>query len=392
MPGRALAGVGGLAELGLALLGQLDNPLLGVRDGPVERVERGLHVAEARRGGGQLPGLGRQVARCRVELPHLGLRQVGGVGEPGLAQPGGKVVNAFVGGPEPRPGRFGLVRRGGRLGVRGLLLLAGHPLALELAKVRVVEGAADRARGAVDQGGGELGAHAVDPRLTQPRRLHDQLGRVKLRGAPGPLLTVLVGQGLDQGARVVGGAAVAVGLGPDGGPALARLGGLIALAAALGALPLPRVEVPVRDVDLGGQRGRGGPGLGGGLVLVVRLQGHRAQRLQAAVPRHVLLGRVPQRGGADAGFGVSRGPGLFLGGAGLGERGGGPLGLGQRGGDLGGAGGGGQLTAPFPLRWLRRGPGRRGYAARPAGAAAGPRGVRSRGAGPGPGPGRRGNW
>ena len=101
---------------------------------------------------------------------RLGLErdQIHRGGEAGPFQPGGQVGDEDVRGGQLRPDHLGPVRRGGRFGVRGLFLLAGHPLAAELAQLRVVERAADRAGCAVDQGGRELGAHAVDTRLAQP--------------------------------------------------------------------------------------------------------------------------------------------------------------------------------------------------------------------------------
>ena len=67
-----------------------------------------------------------------------------------------------------------------------------------------------------------------------------------LRGDVGLGLLAGVGPGLDQRRRVVRGAAVAVGFGLDGGEPLAGLGGLVALAAQLGALLALGGEPPAR--------------------------------------------------------------------------------------------------------------------------------------------------
>jgi len=98
--------------------------------------------------------------------------------EAGLLEPGGQVTDALVGGAQLRADHLGPLHGHRRLGVGGLLLLAGHPLAAELAQLRVVQRAADRARRAVDQGRGELGAHAVDARLAQPGGFGHELGRL----------------------------------------------------------------------------------------------------------------------------------------------------------------------------------------------------------------------
>ena len=110
-----------------------------------------------------------------------------------------------------------------------------------------------------------------------------------------------------------------------------------------------------------------GPGGLGGLVLVVRLPGHRPQRLQPAEPRDVLLAGRPQLSRAGTrcrswagrrGRGGCRGgplPGLLLAHPGLGESPAGPVGLGQRGSHLGRAGGGGQLGPPVLQVRLCRG-------------------------------------
>ena len=78
------------------------------------------------------------------------------------------IVSAF----SAAPGGFG---RG------GLFLLAGHPLAAELAQLGMVERTADRAGGAVDEGGGELGAHSVDACHAQLGRFGEELGHLDLR-------------------------------------------------------------------------------------------------------------------------------------------------------------------------------------------------------------------
>ena len=196
----------------------------------------------------------------------------------------------------------------------------------------MVERAANRAGRAVDQGGRELGAHAVDARPAQPRRFLEELDVLQFRGDVRLLLTDGVGPGLGQNARVVGGPAVPVGFGPDGAEFLAGLVGLVTLAAQLGALLAPGRGFPPGPVDLGGQRGRGLAGGRGGLVLVGRLPGQRPQRLQAAELRDVLLARGPQlgRGGrwCRVGLVAGLGPGLLLGRASLGEHAAGSFGLG----------------------------------------------------------------
>ena len=75
VPGGALAGLGGLAERGLALLASLGQALLGGGDGQVEGLERALEVAVPGRGGGQLGRFGRQGARGDLQPTHLGLQR-----------------------------------------------------------------------------------------------------------------------------------------------------------------------------------------------------------------------------------------------------------------------------------------------------------------------------
>ena len=170
MPGRALICLGGLAELRVALLGELGQEPPGAGDVLVEYVERRLGLAQPGRGGGQLGRLGGQRVRADGQPTGLGLErdQIRRGGESGTFQPGGQVGDEDVRRSQLRPDHLGPVRRGRRFGVRGLFLVAGHPLATELAQLRVIERAADRAGCAVDQGGRELGAHAVDTRLAQP--------------------------------------------------------------------------------------------------------------------------------------------------------------------------------------------------------------------------------
>ena len=168
---------------------QLGEALLGGGDGLVEGLERALEVAVPGRGGGQLGRFGRQGARGDLQPPRLGLQrgQVGGDGEPGVGQPGRQVVDRTSAAPSFAPIISASIRGLRGLGVRGLLLLAGHPLAAELAQLRMVERAADRAGGAVDQGGRELGAHAVDARPAQPRRFLEELGRTPVSRRCRPL-------------------------------------------------------------------------------------------------------------------------------------------------------------------------------------------------------------
>ena len=167
VPSGAQVGLCGLAQAGFALFGQLGEVFPGVGDGLVESLERGLELAVPGRRGGQFRSLRPPLTGGRLEPGRVGLErdQVRGDGEPVALEPGGEVGDADVGGAQPRADRLGPLRGLGGLCVRVLLLLAGHPLAAQLAQLRVIEGAADRAGGAVDQGGGELGAHAVDARL-----------------------------------------------------------------------------------------------------------------------------------------------------------------------------------------------------------------------------------
>ena len=232
----------------------------------------------------------------------------------------------------------------------------------------MVERAADRAGGAVDQGGRELGAHAVDARHAQLGRFGEELGHLELRVDVRLLLAALLDPGAGQGARVVGGPAVAVGFGLGGGEPLAGLGRLVAFAAQLGTLPLPVGELAGGGVDLGGQRRRGDAGGRGGLVLVGRLPGHRPQRLEPAELRDVLLRDGPQPGRGGARSSASGAPGLLLGGAGADERDAGPFGLGERVSDVGGADRGGELGPAVAEAGFGRGqvvPGPEGLGAAP---------------------------
>ena len=215
----------------------------------------------------------------------------------------------------------------GRLGFgEGLLfLLVGDPAALQLGRVGVIQGAADRAGAVIGEPGGQLADHAVDPLPTQPQRVLPQVAGVLAgRGA-------LFAQVAD--ARIVVGQLSGVGgRGPQSlglGPGRRELGG-----RPLGCVPLlfQRGQVgalPGQDLpgllEVAGPVGGAPAGLGGGRVLGGGLLVHRGQGLQAAgvstalglggreVGRPGLL-RQPGRG--------RRGPGLDgrLGGADQGRR------------------------------------------------------------------------
>ena len=207
----------------------------------------------------------------------------------------------------------------------------------------MVERAADRAGRAVDQGGGELGAHPVDPRHPQPGRLAEQLGVLDLGRDVGLRLFDDVGSGQDQGGHVVGGPLVAVGFGLDAGQPLGGLAGLVTLAAQLGPPVVPVGGLLLGHGDLGGQPGRGGPGRGRGLVLRGGLLLGGPEPLQPAGTGDVLLGGQAQLGVAGLGPGPGYpghvGAGLPLGPAGPGQGVRGPVGLVERGGHLGAADG-----------------------------------------------------
>ena len=397
MPGGPLVGLGRLVQLGLALAGQLGQARVGVGDGPVEVVQRGLVIGAPQRG--QFPGLDGQVAGGGAETGGLGLEgdQVGGDGEAHALQPGRQVGDLGVGDAEPRADGLGALRGLDRLGVGGLLLLAGHPVAAQLAQLGVVQRAAHRARSAVDQGGGQLGAHVVDALPAQPGGLLEEVDVLQLGGQVRLGLAAGLGAGLDQGGRVQGRAVVAVGLGLDLGQPLGGRAGLVALAAEVGA-PVPGRRGLGLDLgDLGGQRGGGGPGRLGGPVLVVGLRGQGRGALRggrawscAAEPGRAARRLARRNRSGGAGDPVGQGPGLLLGRAGLGEGGGGALGLGRGRDHLGGPDGGVEFAAQRVdggggLGELRRGAERVGAAA-----LAFSQPLRIVAAGPGPGPARPG--
>src|SRR5260370_14227216 len=170
----------------------------------------------------------------------------------------------------------------------------------------MVERAADRARRAVDQGGRELGAHAVDARQAQSRRFLEELDGFYFRGQVRFRLTTGLSPGLDQGGGVVRGPPVPVGLGPDGGQFLAGLTGLVTLAAQLGTPLLPGTDFFPGGIDLGGQRGPGLARPARGPVLVLRLLAQGPHRLPPPAPRHAFLPSFTELGGAGHG----RSPGL----------------------------------------------------------------------------------
>ena len=163
VPAGAQVGPCGLAQAGFALFGQLGEVFPGVGDGLVQGFERGLKVGELSRDAGQRPGLSRQITRGLVQPVRFGL--VHGGGEASLLEPGRQGRDALVGSAQPRADHLGLLRGHQRLGIGCVFLLAGHPLAAELAQLRMLERTADRAWCTIDQGRGELGAHAVDTRL-----------------------------------------------------------------------------------------------------------------------------------------------------------------------------------------------------------------------------------
>ena len=95
----------------------------------------------------------------------------------------------------------------------------------------MIERAADRTGGAVNQGGRELGAHSVDACHPEPRGFAEQLGMFYFRGDVGLGLLADVGSRLDQRRHVVRSPVVTVGLGPDAGQSFGGLTGLVALEA-----------------------------------------------------------------------------------------------------------------------------------------------------------------
>ena len=329
VPGRPLAGLGGPVQLGLALADQLSQPPVGAGDGPVEVVQGGLVTGMPQLG--QFRGLGGQVAGRGAQTGGFGLEgdQVGGDGETRALQPGRQVGDLGVGDAEPRADGLGAVRGPHRLGVGGFLLLPGHPVAAQLAQLGMVQRAAHRARGAVGQGGGQLGAHVVDALPAQPGGLLEEVDVLQLGGQVRLGLAAGLGAGLDQGSRVQGRAVVAVGLGLHRGQPLGGGAGLVALAADAGAPVRGRGGLGPHPGELVGQRGGGRLGRLGGAVLVVGLGGQGAEGVEVAEPGRVLLSLGTESGGGlggpvPAGRGaIGQGAGLLLGRAGLGEGGGG---------------------------------------------------------------------
>ena len=149
-------------------------------------------------------------------------------------------------------------------------------------------------------------------------------GEVSL-GLPGD-----VGSRLDQRRHVRRGPVVPVGLGQDAWQPFGGLAGLVTLEAQGGTLLAPGDGVGLRRGDLRRQRGRGGPGRGGGVVLLRRLLRQGPQGLQPAGLRDVLLGDRAKFGGGGVRPGGSgdagdRGTGLLLGAERIGQRAGSPL-------------------------------------------------------------------
>ena len=304
MPRGPLVGVGGAAEFGLVLIGQLGEELFCRGDVSDEGIQGSLRVGQA--DGGQPVGFGLQLACGGGETPRVGFHagHVGGDLEARALQPGRTVGNALDGSAQLGPDRLGPFTGGRGLGVGVLLLLAGHALALELAQLRVVERAADGARRAVDQGRRELGAHAVDASLTQPQRLVAEIDVLKLRGDVGLRLAGHIRSRLDQCGRIVRSPLVTVRLGLDAGQSFGGLPGLVPLEAQRWVLLTPGGGGLLGLVDVRGQRDRSSTGRSGGFVLLGRLVPEGAQAFKPAGVRHVPLGVGAQFGGGGLRAGV----------------------------------------------------------------------------------------
>ena len=91
VPSGAQVGLGGLAQAGFALFGQLGEVFPGVGDGLVESLERGLEVGVPGRRGGQFRSPRPPLTGGRLEPGRVGLErdQVRGDGEAVALEPGG---------------------------------------------------------------------------------------------------------------------------------------------------------------------------------------------------------------------------------------------------------------------------------------------------------------
>jgi hypothetical protein len=232
-----------------ALLGQLGEPGLVGGDGLVELVELALQAGEARGGTVKQRRLGFPLVRVSLgraggvsQGPRVEGRPPRGPGErgpgargpgergPGERGPGGSREREAGAGEALRQvaqhgidGRQAASRLVGRLdrrvGQRGggvLLVPADRGEGIGVNRVWVMERAADRAGAALGHRGGQLGAHAVDPRAADAQRL----GLRRVRLVPGGIVR------LAQLAapRVLGGKRGAVARYPAG-PVRAALGG-----------------------------------------------------------------------------------------------------------------------------------------------------------------------
>ena len=200
----ALDGGRRLGQRGRALLRELHQPGFPRRDFLVQGVEPALEVAEGGGGLGELGGAGFELAGVVLGLAG-GRGEVSGVvghGEARIGQALGELASHRVGGGDLQA-RF--VRRlaglvGGR--VRPILLRAADRVPGQLAELGVVERAADRARGAVDERGGQFGAHAVDTRLANPQHLVSQCEGLLACCQVCPMQALALGALPDQSGRV----------------------------------------------------------------------------------------------------------------------------------------------------------------------------------------------
>ena len=135
VPLGPMPGLGGLAEARFALFGQFGKALLGGHDNLVEGLERGLELAVPGRGAGQPDRLGLLFAGGRSSLAASAC---GEVESPAAVDPASasradrSVTRTSAAAASRRSSRPSPAARGD-LGHGDLFLLAGHPLAAELA-------------------------------------------------------------------------------------------------------------------------------------------------------------------------------------------------------------------------------------------------------------------